>query len=173
MMLIAAGAEGFGIVTWGKPQTIIHRIQKYTVGEAILFEVARLLMMLVIVACCAILIKVFAETFGKRHSLRQTLTLVIYASSPLFLFRVLDMAPGLSPWVTWGFGIVCCTEVLYRGVPRIMEPDPPNAFGLYFMSSLVLVATTGLERFITAWYLQGRMRPIKEIFDEILGHFPG
>jgi hypothetical protein len=54
-----------------------------------------------------------------------------------------------------------------------MEPDPPNAFGLYFMSSLVLVATTGLERFVTAWFLQGRMRPIKDIVDEILGHLPG
>jgi hypothetical protein len=173
MMLIAAGAEGFGMVKWGKPQTVIHHIQKFTIGETMLYEIARLLMMLLIVASCAVLIKMFAETFGKRHTLRQTLTLVVYALSPLFLFRLLDMTPGLNPWITWAFGVVLCTEVLYQGVPRIMEPDPPNAFGLYFMSSLVLVATTGLERFMTAWYLQGRMRPIKEIFDEILGHLPG
>jgi hypothetical protein len=173
MMLIAAGAEGFGMVHWGKPQTVIHRIQKFTIGETVLYEIARLLMMLLIVASCAVLIKMFAETFGKRHTLRQTLTLVIYALSPLFLFRLLDMMPEFNPWITWGIGIVLCTEVLYQGVPRLMEPDPPNAFGLYFMSSLVLVATTGLERFMTAWYLQGRMRPIKEIFDEILGHLPG
>jgi hypothetical protein len=173
MILITAVAEGFGMVQWGKPQTIIRHIHKFTIGETVLYEIARFLMMLLIIASCAVLIRVFAETFGKRHTIRQTLTLVVYALSPLFLFRLLDMTPALNPWITWGFGIMLCTEVLYRGVPRLMEPDPPNAFGLYFMSSLVLVATTGLERFITAWYLQGRMRPVKEIFDEILGHLPG
>jgi hypothetical protein len=173
MMLITAGAEGFGMVFWGKPQTVIHRIQKFTVGEAVLYEIARFLMMLLIVASCTVLIKVFAETFGKRHTVRQTLTLTIYGLSPLFLLRMLDMTPILSPWITWGFGIVLCTEVLYQGVPRVLEPDPPIAFGLYFMSSLVLVATTGLERFATAWYLTGRMRPIKDIIDGILGHLSG
>jgi hypothetical protein len=173
MMLIAAGAEGFGMVIWGKPQSVIHRVQKFTIGEAALYEFARFLMMLLIVASCAVLIKMFAETFGKRHTFRQTLTLVIYGLSPLFLFRVLDFTPGLSPWVTWGFGIVLCTEVFYQGVPRVMEPDPPNAFGLYFMSALVLVAITGLERFITAWYLQGRIQPVTEFIDRILGHPPG
>ena len=173
MMFIAAGAEGFGMVKWGKPQTVIHRFQKFGVDETLLYEGARLLMMLLIAISSAVLIKIFAETFGKRHPFRQTMTLVVYALSPLFLLRLLDMTPGLSPWVTWGIGIVLCTEVLYQGVPRIMEPDPPNAFGLYFMSSLVLVATTGLERFITAWYLQGNMRPIQDIVSDILGRLHG
>ena len=47
-----------------------------------------------------------------------------------------------------------------------------NAFGLYFISSLVLVATTGLERFITAWYLAGRMRSLDEIVAGLLRHLP-
>jgi len=46
--------------------------------------------------------------------------------------------------------------VLYQGVPRMMEPDPPHAFGLYLMSSLLLLFITGLARFVTAWYLQGK-----------------
>jgi hypothetical protein len=171
MMLITAGAEGFGMVVWGKPQSVIHRIQKYSVGEAVLFELVRLLMMLLIVTVCAMLIKIFAETFGKRHTRQQTFTLVIYGLSPLFLFRLLDATPGISPWITWGFGVVLCTEILYQGVPRVMEPDPPNAFGLYFMSSLVLVAATGLERFLTAWYLQGRMRSINDIVTSVLNSF--
>jgi len=96
---------------------------------------------------------------------------VIYGLSPLFLFRLLDAAPGISPWITWFIGVVLCTEVLYQGVPRVMEPDPPNAFGLYFMSSLMLVAITGLERFLTAWFLSGRMRPVNDIIDSLLRHF--
>jgi hypothetical protein len=173
MMLMAAGAEGFGMVVWGKPQTVFHRIQKYTVAEAALYEIARFLMMMMVVATCGFLIKLFAETFGKRHSFWQTLTLTMYGLSPLFLLRLFDATPIMSPWITWGIGVILCTEVLYQGVPRVMEPDPPIAFGLYFMSSLVLVATTGLERFATAWYLSGRMRPVKDILDGILGHFQG
>jgi hypothetical protein len=173
MMLITAGAEGFGMVTWGKPQTVIHRIQKFTVGETLIYEVARLLMMLLIVWVCAVLIKTFGETFRGRYTFRQTLTLVIYGVSPLFLFRLLDVTPLVNPWLSWGFGVALCTEVLYQGVPRVMDPNSPNAFGLYFMSSLVLVSTTGLERFVTAWYLDGRMRPLKELVHEILSFMSG
>jgi len=172
MMLIAAGAEGFGMVVWGKPQSVLHRIRKFTVGEAVIFETARLLMLLLVVSVCAVVIKTFAETFGKRRTHHQTFLLVIYGLSPLFLLRLLDATPGISPWMTWGFGVVLCSEVLYQGVPRVMEPDPPNAFGLYFMSSLLLMATTGLERFLTAWYLQGRMRSINDIINSFHRHLP-
>ncbi len=168
MMLLAAAAEGFGMVVWGKHQELIHRIQKFTPGEAVIFETARLAMALIFVLVCAALIKTFADTFRGRNTYQQTLTLVIYGLSPLFLLRMLDAVPGISPWITWATGVVLCTEVLYQGVPRVLEPDPPNAFGLYFMSSVVVVATTGLERFITFWYLSGRMRSVSDIVNSIL-----
>lgn len=168
MMLLVAGAEGFGMVNWGKPHALIHRIQKFTPGEAAVFEMARFVMMLIVVVVCAALIKTFADTFRGRNTFQQTLTLVVYGLSPLFLLRLLDAAPGVSPWITWAVGVVLCTEVLYQGVPRVLEPDPPNAFGLYFMSSVVLVATTGLERFITFWYLSGRMPSLNDIVNNFL-----
>ena len=34
-------------------------------------------------------------------------------------------------------------KILYHGVPRIMLPDPPDAFGLYLMSALLLTMVTG------------------------------
>ena len=170
MMLIVAGVEGYGLVEWGKPQAVLHRIQKFTVGEAVVFEMARLLMLLLIVVVCAILIKMYGESFRERNTYRQTFTLVIYGLSPLFLLRLLDAFPGISPWITWAAGIMLCLEVLYQGVPPVMEPDPPSAFGLFFMSALVLVATTGLERFITAWFLDGRLHPAKDIIDRLLRH---
>lgn len=168
MMLIAAAAEGFGLVEWGRHQSGLHRIRKFTVEEMLVYEVLRLMLMLLIVVTCSVLIKIFGETFRGRHTYWQTFTLVIYGLSPVFLLRLLEAAPGISPWLTWAAGIVLCTEILYQGVPSVMEPDPPNAFGLYFMSSLVLVATTGLERFVTVWYLEGRMRPIHDIIAGLL-----
>ena len=163
MMLTVAAVEGFGLVQWGKPAAVNHRIHKFSVGKAVAFETVRLVATTAIVVICAVLIKMFAQTFGKRHTYQQAFTLVVYGLSPLFLFRLLDAAPGLSPWVTWGVGIIFCMGTLYQGVPRVLDPDPPNAFGLFFMSSLVFFATTGLERFVTAWYLEGRMRPVHEI----------
>ena len=38
----------------------------------------------------------------------------------------------------------------------MMDPDPSHAFGLFFMSALLLVLITGLVRFVTAAYLQGK-----------------
>jgi hypothetical protein len=172
MMLITTVAEGYGLVTWGKPQAVMHRILKFTVGETVVFELTRMLMMLLIVVTCAVLIKIFGDSFRERHTYRQTFTLVIYGLSPLFLLRLLDAVTIINPWITWAVGIALCTEVLYQGVPRVMEPDPPNAFGLYFMSSLVLAATTGLERFGTAWFLTGRMRPVDDLIHAILRHLP-
>ena len=168
MMLLVAGAEGFGMVNWGKPQAFIHRVETFNPGVVVVYEIGRFLMMSIIVVVCAVLIKTFADTFRGRHTYHQTFTLVVYGLSPLFLLRLLDAAPGLSPWITWGIGVVLCTEVLYQGVPRVMDPDPPNAFGLYFMSSLVVVATTGLERFVTAWFLSGRMRPVNNMIEDLL-----
>ena len=171
MMLVTAMAEGFGMVKWGKSQSLLHRIQTFTVGETVIYEITRLLAMLLIVVVCAVLVKMFGETFRERHTYLQTFTLVIYALGPLFLLRLLDATPVLSPWITWGLGVVLCTEVLYQGVPQVLEPDPPNAFGIYFMSSLVLVAITGLERLVTAWYLSGRMSSINDIVARLLNSF--
>lgn len=170
MMLITMAAEGYGMVNWGKPQAVLHRVIKFSVGETVVFEMTRFLLTLLIVVVCAFAIKRFGETFRERNTYRQTFTLVIYGLGPLFLLRLLDATTVISPWLTWGIGIALCTEVLYYGVPRVMEPDSPNAFGVYFMSSLVLVATTGLERFGTAWFLSGRMRPVDDIIHAILRH---
>ena len=81
---------------------------------------------------------------------------VAYGLSPLFLAHLLNAIKDISPWVAWGIGIFLSMMVLYQGVPRMMEPDPAHAFGLYLMGSLLLFLTTGLTRFVTAWYLQGK-----------------
>jgi hypothetical protein len=53
-----------------------------------------------------------------------------------------------------------------------MDPDPPNAIGLFFMSALALVATTGLERFITYWYLSGHSEPIEHLISGLAAKLP-
>jgi hypothetical protein len=40
------------------------------------------------------------------------------------------------------------------------------------MSSLVLVAITGLERFITYWYLSGHAKPIETFISNLAAKLP-
>lgn len=175
MALLAALAEGFGLVAWGRHQSGLeglHRIHKFAVGEALVYETIRLVAMVLLVMVCAGLIKMFGETFRRRNSYQQAFTLAVFGLSPLFLLRLMDAVPGMNPWVSWGVGILLSLEVVYRGVPSVMEPDPPNAIGLFFMSGLMLVAITGLERFVTYWYLTGHTRPIESFISSLAAKLP-
>ncbi len=78
----------------------------------------------------------------------------------------------MSPWVTWTIGIVLSIGVLYQGIPRMMEPDPPHAFGLYLMSAVLLCLITGLERFVTAWYLQGKFVKLDSVISNLAARLP-
>jgi uncharacterized membrane protein YecN with MAPEG domain len=171
MLVIVAAVEGFGLVEWGKWQSGIAQLKYFSVGEALIYEAGHLLVMLAVVAVCAHLVKSLGDTFHLRNTYQQAFTLVIYGISPLFLMRLFDAIPSVNPWITWFLGILLSIKVLYYGVPRIMEPDPPHAFGMYLTSSVLVAMVTGLERFITAWYLSGRCQPISDFISHLAGKF--
>jgi hypothetical protein len=79
----------------------------------------------------------------------------------------------ISPWLTWGIGIALSSATLYHGLPRVMKPDPPHAFGLYLMSFLFLAIITGLACFLTAWYLQGKFASLDSILLQLNPTQPG
>ena len=172
MVLIASAAEGFGLMEWGRHQANIHRIHKFTFHEMMVYEMARFALAWLIIVVFAVLIKMFGDTFRERNSYRQAFTLAIYGISPIFLLRLLEAVPGLNSWVPWGIGIALSMEVIYRGIPGVLEPDPPNAIGLFFMISLVLVAITGLEQFMTNWYLTGHIRALETVTSSLAAQLP-
>ena len=156
LLLITSAGEGFGLVHWGKLRGEVREIARpylFKPAEAALFEGAQVLLSLFVVFIGAHLVKSVGETFHGRHTYLQAFSAVAYGLSPLFLLRLLDAFPGVSLWVTWSIGIVLSIAVLYNGLPRMMEPDPPHAFGLFLMSSVLLTLITGLVRFVTWWYL--------------------
>ena len=155
MLILTAVVEGYGLVTWGKSREI-GPPRLYTRGEAIIFEAAQILLYLIVVIVGTKLIKSIGETFHGRHTFTQAFTAVVYGLGPFFLLHLLDGAKDVFPWIPWAIGILLSMAVLYQGLPRIMEPDPSHAFGLYLMGSLLLLLTTGLARFVTAWYLAGK-----------------
>ncbi len=172
MMLIVGAVEVFGLVKWGRWQPALGAIKTFPVREALIYETAELLLMVVIILVAAHLIKALGDTFHVRHTYANTLTVVIYGLSPVFLFRLLDVFPTINLWLPWAIGIMLTIKVLYTGVPRIMLPDPPDAFGLYLMSALLLAMITALERFITAGCLAGSFKPVNNLVSELAAKLP-
>ena len=171
-MLLVALAEGFGLVKWGKVQFNTELVRRFTVGEAAIYEAAQTLLMLAVVFAGAHSIKMLADTFRGRNSYTQAFKVAAYGLSPVFLLRLLDAFQSSNPWLTWIIGIMLTFKVLYHGVPMVMLPDPPHAFGLYFMSSLLLLLVTGLERFVTAWYLSGHFVPLENFVSQLAAKLP-
>ena len=162
MLLLVAAAEGYGLVHWGKLRGQMAKLTPFSQPQAVVYEAGQFLLSLTTIFVAARLIKMLGETFHGRHPFGQAFTVAAYGLSPLFLFRLLDAFPTVSPWLTWGLGILLSISILYSGIPLIMRPDPPHALGLYLMSSLFLLFTTGLARFVTAWYLQGEFTKLDQ-----------
>jgi len=155
LLTLTSAGEAYRLVHWERPGPV-RALKPYSTVEAAAFEAAQFLLSLGIVFIGAKLMKSIGETFHGRHTFTQAFTTVAYGLGPLFTCRLLDTFVGMPPWVSWAIGIVLSIAVLYHGVPRIMQPDPPHAFGLFLMSALLLLLIAGLVRFVTWLYLQGK-----------------
>lgn len=155
MVIASTVVEGWGLQRWGKWQPKFQMYKEFTQGTIITFEVIQTLLLLAMVFLSALLLLKISQTFHGRHSYLQSFTTVAYGFSPLFLLRFLDAGPTMSPWTTWGIGIMLTVWVLYQGIPRVVQPDPTHAFGLYLSSMFVVVLTSAMARLLTALYLLG------------------
>lgn len=157
MLLIVAVVEGYGLSHWGKWRPAFKDYNKFTMTNTVAYEATQSVCTLLMVLASARLVEIMGKTFHGRNNYTQGFTAVVFGLSPMFLFRLLDVAPTMDPRVSWAFGIGVSIWILYQGLPRIMVPDPTHAFGLYLSTSLVLVLLTGLLRVLTTLYLQGNV----------------
>ena len=88
------------------------------------------------------------------------------------MFRLLDAFSHIPAWAPWVIGVLFSLRVLYYGIPRIMQPDPPHTFGLYLMSSLILVFMTGLLGLAVYGYLHGAFPRLEAAISEAAGRLP-
>ena len=172
MLLIVSVCEGYGLVHWGKWQGEVRHLKKFSVGEAVVVETAQLLLSLAVVFAGAKMVKAVGETFRGRHTYSQAFEAVAYGLSPLFLLRLFDAFREVNPWVTWAIGIMLCVATLYHGIPRMMEPDPSHAFGLYLMSALLLALVTALARWVMWAYLVGKIPKLQAVVADLVARLP-
>ncbi|NGO38716.1 YIP1 family protein [Limisphaera ngatamarikiensis] len=156
LLLLTSVIEGLGMHYWGEWRGEPPRLKLMTVPEVVVMEVAQILVHVAVLFFGAKMFKSLGETFHGQHTYHQAFTVVAYGLGPYWTVRILDAWPAVSPWFTYAIGIALTVAVLYHGVPRIMMPDPPQAFGVYLIGSLVLALATGIGKFLLVWLQQGR-----------------
>lgn len=170
MLIMTSAVEGLGLFYWGKPRRIVGVVETLTLTQTITYELLQFLLTLVMVFFAAKVIKSMGDTFHGQHTTDQTTTVVVYGLSPLFMLRMVNAIPAVSPWIGWVLGMLLASAILYHGIPRIMKPDPPHAFGLFLTSSILLILVSGIVRFVTWWYLLGKFTRLDDLVARLVGH---
>ena len=60
-------------------------------------------------------------------------------------------------------------SVLYLGLPCLLKPDPPHAFGLYVMTSLTLVVVNSIMRLFIYYFHKGNFPKLEQMLNGLAG----
>jgi hypothetical protein len=173
LLLLGALLEAWGLSQHGKWEPRFQMYKLFTRDAIVSFEVIQFILLLAMVFVTALLVYRINQSFQQRLTFLQSFTTIAYAFCPMFLVHFLDSGATVHPAVPWLIGLVLATWTLYQGIPRVMQPDPTHAFGVYLSSMIVVVLTSATARAITAMYLLGYMdfqhswlsRKITHLFD--------
>jgi hypothetical protein len=158
IMLLACAVEGWLLHRFGVERgRIVERVVQLPQEVIVRYEVAQFVLGLVISFLGGWLFQKTGEGFHRRHSYSECFAALGYSLGPYFLIRMLDGWPALNTWIIWAIGVLPAMSVLYRGIPRLMKPDPSNALGLYLLCSLLVVIMTGLSHFLAVLVLEEKI----------------
>lgn len=156
LILITSIAEGYGLMHWGKLfKGEVSQERTYNLTQVLVMEGAQSVGLIVMIFLGAYAAKSFAETFHRRSKFREAFTAVAYGAGPLLVMRFGDLFPTLNVWVPWAVGIILMVSVLYLGLPCLLRPDPPHAFGLYVMTSITIAMTNAVMRLFVFYFHLG------------------
>ena len=148
MMVLVALGEGFTLERWRTWTAGVHGVMHFTFGQIVVFETIRTALMCVIVGLSAHVIWLLREPFYGRYNYAEALMLVMYSLCPMLLCRVLTGIPQISLWLPWGVGVYFALKIFYHGVRCVTKMDPGSGTALFLLSSLVIIALTGAQRFM-------------------------
>jgi hypothetical protein len=176
LILLSTALETWGLSQHGKWQPRFQMYNGFSEQEVLTYGVIQFLLLFAMVFVTAILVFKISQTFQDRLSFLQAFTTVAYGFSPMLLVRFLDYGAMVHPAVTWLIGIGLTTWILYQGIPRVMQPDPTHAFGVYLSAMIVVILTSGLARLLTAMYVLGYIDLqhswLSRRITHLLGHNP-
>ena len=170
LILLTSAIEGYGLMKWGRSHKGEITYDKiYELKEVIVLESIQSVAYLALAFLGAYAARNYAATFHSRTTFRQAFTAIAYGLAPLLTLRLGDLIVGLDAIVPWAAGMVLTLGALYIGLPCMLKPDPPHAFGLYVMTCLTLTVEFGLWRFITRQYFLGWFPNIEKFIVDLVG----
>ncbi len=157
LILLGALLEGRGLHLHGKYQPQLQLFHFFSTSDIVTFEVIQSLLFLATIWVSAFVVQKICQTFNNRAPFLPVFTAIAYGFCPLLLAHFLDYGATMNPVAGWLLGVGAAIWIFYQGVPRLMQPDPTHAFGVYISTIMVTVMTSGLVRLLTAMYLLGYM----------------
>jgi hypothetical protein len=155
LLLMVSVAEGYALAHWGKKSGEFTAPRPLPEGVVIRYEATSFLLTLPLVFGGAVLLQRIAASSGVSTTYRDCFATVALGLSPVFLARCLDCAPSLNTWICWGVGALLAWRTLYHAVALMLRPDHTKGFGLYLLTTLVLLVLSGLNHFIAVSVLLG------------------
>ena len=158
LLLLGTAVETWGMMKMGYDKgKIVERRVNLEQDMAAKYAGAQIGLGLLTALVGAWLFKKVTQGFHTRHSYKETFATLAYSLGPIYLARMLDGLPGVNTWLCWGIGAILGVSVLYRGVPRVLRPDPSNALGVYLTCSFLFVALTGVAHYVAQLVLEEKM----------------
>jgi hypothetical protein len=158
LLLLGTAVEIWGMMKLGYDKgTIVERRVNLPQDLAVRYGTGQVGLGLLVAFVGAWLFKKLTQGFHRRQSYSETFTTISYSLGPVYIARMFDALPFVNTWLCWGAGVLLGISVLYRGIPRLMRPDPSNALGLYLTCSFVLIGLTGVAHYISQLVLQEKL----------------
>jgi hypothetical protein len=149
IMLLSFAVEGWLISRNGiYGGNFARRLARVSQDLLVRYEVAQFVLGLAICFAGAWLVQQLAQSFHRRHTYTECFAILGYSLGPYFLCRMLDGWPVIHTWVAWAIGAVLAISLFYRGLPRVLRPDPSNALGIYLLCAVLILALTALAHFL-------------------------
>ena len=158
LLLLGTAVEIWGMMKLGYDKgRIVERRVKLDQDMAVRYGGAQVVLGIVTAVVGGWAFRKVTQGFHRRHNYREAFVTLAFSLGPIYLARMLDALPGVNTWICWGLGAVLGLSVLYRGVPRVMKPDPSNALGIYLTCSFLLLALSGVAHYFAQLVLQEKL----------------
>jgi hypothetical protein len=157
MLIGGVALEAYSLVHWGDDRGGFEMRVKYSEEIATRYAVGQGILILASIALSALVLAWVATSFQVQNSFGNCFTLMSYGFSPIILSRYLDAVPGINTWVCLALGVFVALSVLYHGVGHALKPEQTKGFGLYVLSILLLVLSSGLSHFAAQAILLGKI----------------
>ena len=158
IMLLSFAVEAWLLTQLGAPRgRVMERVAQVSKDVIIRYEVTQFVLGIVLVFLGAFMMQKLSQGFHRRHTYGECFATLSYSLGPYFLCRMLDGWPALNTWIVWASGALLAVSLLYRGLPRVMKPDPSNALGVYMMCSILVLVLTGIAHYFATLVLSERI----------------